>query len=99
MSVEVGTETEPEVEDFLAHFGVKGMKWGKRKSGGSDSSKAADSASSAKKEAPKTNGKSVIDGVLKGVGALAVSAVVVNAAANLTFNRMFNEEWSLKKFD
>lgn len=41
MSVEVEPALDPEVEDFLAHFGVKGMKWGKRKSSSSSDGESA----------------------------------------------------------
>lgn len=43
---------DEEVEDFLAHFGVKGMHWGARKDGGS-SGPASDDAARAKATADK----------------------------------------------
>lgn len=38
------TVTDEEVDDFLAHFGVKGMKWGVRKSGSSNNSSSKSSS-------------------------------------------------------
>lgn len=55
MSVEVESELAPEVEEFLAHHGVKGMKWGKRKSSGSSSESSSEGGSSSRSELRSLN--------------------------------------------
>lgn len=45
MTTEETTEVETETDDFLAHYGVPGMKWGKRKGSTSTADVHGDAAS------------------------------------------------------
>jgi hypothetical protein len=85
-----------EVDDFLAHFGKKGMKWGQRRNGNmytaqqmakknarADKGAAilAKNKGSVKRYAAKEVGKTVGVTVLANVGAFAVSKIVGTPSA------------------
>lgn len=91
-----------EVDEFLAHHGVKGMRWGKRKSGGSTSGHDSSSSGGSSKSGDSkkvSNGKSAAKNILAAVGTAAVASVVIKGATNLALNRMFNETYSIKNFN
>lgn len=67
-----------DLDDFLAHYGVKGMKWGvTRKSGSSSSSKSESGSDKPKRKIDKKK-VAIAAGVVGGVAALTVAAVVLN---------------------
>lgn len=83
---------------FLEHFGVKGMKWGVRRtrtessSGRSGSTRSGTTAAEIRRQRQKekviqqtrSNGKKIAAGLLVGgVGAIAVGVAVKNHKANL----------------
>lgn len=63
-----------EVDDFLAHYGVKGMKWGKRKAPASTDSKKP----VRKKMSPET--KELIGGLLTTAALVTVNIAVRKGA-------------------
>ena len=67
-----------ETEAFLAHYGVKGMKWGvRRKSGGSSSSDNAQSSSEKPKRKIDKKKVAIAAGIVGGAAALTVATVVL----------------------
>ena len=67
-----------ETEEFLAHYGVKGMKWGvRRKSGGSDSSSNSQSGSAKPKRKIDKKKVAIAAGIVGGAAALTVATVVL----------------------
>lgn len=67
-----------EVDDFLAHYGVKGMKWGvRRKSSKTSSSSSSDSSSEKPKRKIDKKKVAIAAGVVGGAAALTVATVVL----------------------
>ena len=67
-----------ETEEFLAHYGVKGMKWGvRRKSGGSDSSSNSQTGSAKPKRKIDKKKVAIAAGIVGGAAALTVATVVL----------------------
>lgn len=67
-----------ETEAFLAHYGVKGMKWGvRRKSEGSSSSDNAQSSSKKPKRKIDKKKVAIAAGIVGGAAALTVATVVL----------------------
>lgn len=75
---------ETSTEEFLAHYGVRGMKWGVKRNRsnvevGSSSSSGSAEAAPKRKMSPETKRKLAIGaGVAAGVGAIALTAVLAN---------------------
>lgn len=67
-------------DDYLAHYGVKGMKWGKRKARGSDSDKSSSDRTPEEQAARKARRKKVAVGVASVVGVAAVVGVTAMSA-------------------
>lgn len=70
---------EPELEDFLAHYGVKGMKWGvRRKSGSSRSGSKSESGSEKPKRKIDKKKVAIAAGIIGATAAITIGAVVVS---------------------
>lgn len=69
---------DEDLEDFLAHYGVKGMKWGvRRKRGGSESSSNSQSGSEKPKRKIDKKKVAIAAGIVGGAAALTVATVVL----------------------
>lgn len=62
-----------ETGDFLAHYGIKGMKWGRRKTSAPSSRSTEKSERRAKTRSKVKKGAVVTVGVLATVGAVSMS--------------------------
>lgn len=72
-----------EVDDFLAHYGVPGMKWGKRRAGETAESRKKDNRKTLKKfgkERLAANGGSKKKAIAKSVGKSLALNFVTNSA-------------------
>lgn len=65
-----------EVDTFLAHYGVKGMRWGVRKNKTSSQSKSAEGEKQKKKLSDKQRKILITAGISLAVGALVVGGIV-----------------------
>ena len=63
--------------DELCHYGVPGMRWGRRKSTSSSSGKATKAKTELTPEQKKARNKKIVGGILAGIGAAAVAAGTV----------------------
>ena len=68
-----------ETADFLAHYGVKGMKWGVSRKSGADSSSGSSDSSGSSKPKRKIDKKKVATaaGIIGGAAALTVAVVIL----------------------
>lgn len=69
---------DDDIDDFLAHYGVKGMKWGvRRKGGGSSSSDSSQSSSGKPKRKIDKKKVATAAAIVGGAAALTVAVVVL----------------------